>query len=394
MTKQRTLQFLLSTVCGIFLASAAMAATPLKIPEKYQITKPIYVWKSEVENNKQTKAFDNCRVENMYDNGTLLTIAQNAVGIKRLALSFPQQKLKKDQHYDLALQVDRKDVFPVEAVAVSASVLTIDISDSVPDQMRKGQLLHIRGPNDEVIYALDGMEGAVASLHDCVVAQKSAPVRSTEPPAVPNPPVMVADAKPVAKDIVKTTPAKADVKTQEAIKQKAVTAAPAPVAIASKPAPIVKTIEYAASPLLSQPWKDVFAQTSLNPDKLIPMKKSKDQPLDYIWQKDQVFIGVKQKEITSENDLAKTSLDYLRMLKGRCKGNFLAESTTPQEISGKRIIWQASEAACSSTNSDSIAATLFVATPQGTQVYFFESSDKNGAKAISARDQVQAVITQ
>ena len=393
MTKQRTLQFLLSTVCGIFLASTAMAATPLKIPEKYQITKPIYVWKSEVENNKQTKAFDNCRVENMYDNGTLLTIAQNAVGIKRLALSFPQQKLKKDQHYDLALQVDRKDVFPVEAVAVSASVLTIDISDSVPDQMRKGQLLHIRGPNDEVIYALDGMEGAVASLHDCVVAQKSAPVHSNEPPAVPNPPVMVADAKPMAKEMAKAPPAKTEIKKPEAVKEKsAAITSPAPVAL--KPAPIVKTIEYAASPLLLPPWKEVFAQTSLNPDKLIPMKKSKDQPLDYIWQKDQVFIGVKQKEITSENDLAKTSLDYLRMLKGRCKGNFLAESTTPQEISGKRIIWQASEAACSSTNSDSIAATLFVATPQGTQVYFFESSDKNGAKAISARDQVQAVITQ
>src|SRR5688572_24921492 len=122
----------------LFLMSGTALAAPGPIDAGLQVTKPIYEWRTESDVDASSKQFNHCLVKNMYDNGTVLMIAENSEGVRRLALHFPQNKLNVGEHYDLTLQVDKRDVFPVEAVAVSEQVLTIGIPEVLPEHMRKG----------------------------------------------------------------------------------------------------------------------------------------------------------------------------------------------------------------------------------------------------------------
>ncbi len=158
-------------VSGLLLTTSLFAAAPST--NALQVTKPIYQWKTESANDKD--GFNHCLVKNMYDNGTMMILAENREHIIRLALHFPQDKMQPNQQFDLTIQVDKRDVFPVEAAAVSPQVLTIGIPDTLPDQMKRGNALYLRGPKDEVIFTLDGMNGAVEALRDCVATNLAAP---------------------------------------------------------------------------------------------------------------------------------------------------------------------------------------------------------------------------
>lgn len=398
MSKSLLRMLLLGGFCyGIFGASPAMAVVQ-------PVTKPLYIWKTESEADPATKQFDHCLVKNMYDDGTAVILAQNTKGSKRLALHFAQPKMQPGQHFDLAIQVDDKDLFPSDAIAVNANIMTIGIPDSLPDQMRKGHLLHVRGPQEEMTYELSGMEGAVASLQDCMIAQNvrmndkmntQAPViaRTEDGPAVP--PLVTATAK--APPVAATKPA-----TAVSVKPPVTPSAPTPAIEESN-----KVIEVAKdlppempmanhSGLLPAALQSIYADAGLSPDKLIPLHKQgkQEQPLDYLWQKDSLFVGFKQKPVAGNETIEKVSVNYLRMLRSRCHGNFLAESTIIQTTPTKGMTWQATEAACSSgTKGDSIAAILFATTPKGAQIFFFESGADQGAGAIKARDAVQAIVT-
>ncbi len=166
------LSVFLGTVFSVSALAQAMPASTAADTPALQVTRPIYAWKTESDTNKKTGQFNHCLVKNMYDNGTVLMVAENHEGVKRLALNFPQDKMTAGEHYDLTLQVDKRDVFPVEAVAISPQILTIGIPDALPDQMRKGQAIYLRGPNDEVVYTLDGADGAITALQDCMLTQK------------------------------------------------------------------------------------------------------------------------------------------------------------------------------------------------------------------------------
>jgi hypothetical protein len=434
-------RILIGSFCSILLLSNAMAATSqnthVLAPAKVQITKPIYTWRTESENDKTTGKFDHCLVKNMYDNGTLMILAENNEGVKRIGLDFPQQKMNPGQQFDLAIQVDKRDVFPVEAAAISPQTMAIPIPDALPDQMRKGQTLHLRGPNDEVAFDLAGMDGAVMALHDCIIAQKNSksPVMvasnnteedtaiATAPVPVPTPapaPVQKKQIAAVKAPVVKqelgsmsdemvpvvasnNTPVKPVPSIQaNPLPDKII--APPPIApIAAAPAtsatinPVTKSVSLqdnkvveVANDQLPSPWQEVFAMTPYAPQHLIPMKnKTPYQPLDYIWKNQDVFIGVKAKNVKPGDALNAMSVDYLSMLKGRCKGNFVAQSSATQQSGRTNITWQLAEVACSnSKNGDSIAAMIFAFTPQGGQIYFFEAKAHQGSDAIKARDAI------
>jgi hypothetical protein len=430
---------ILGSLCSALLLSTAFAATPdsSKAMTKIQTTKPVYTWHTESENDPKSGQFDHCLVKNMYDNGTLMVLAQNNNGEKRLGLNFPQSKMKEGQHFDLAIQIDRRDVFPVEAVAITPQTMAIAIPDALPDQMRKGQLLHLRGPNDEVVFVLDGMDGAVMALQDCIISQKSkvhspvmvasneapkAPVDEEETPEIlpeaktsavlPTPPVALAKPAPVTTETKAKKIPPVITSLNNPIPDKILPpATTAPVTIPSS-APSTnpvgkladkiealqdnKVIEVATDPAFPQPWSGVFAGTVYAPDHLIPMKNKKpDQPLDYIWKKGDVFFGVKGKTIKPGDALATMSTDYLKMLKTRCAGNFVAQTSQSQQSAKTNTSWQVAEAACSnSSKGDSIAALIFAFTPQGGQIYFFESKAAQGPDAIKARDAVLKKVLQ
>jgi hypothetical protein len=464
-------RILLSTIAFMALSGNALAATDPGL----QVTKPIYEWKTESEVDKDTKVFNHCLVKNMYDNGTVIMLAENYDGVQRLALHFPQDKMQAGQHYDLTLQVDKRDLFPVEAVAVSPQILTIGIPQAFPDQMRKGQAMYLRGPNDEVVYMLNGADGAVAALRDCVLTNRNlasgiqvaenehnknddekeltiAPVKETEEPA-PKPaheavksdekPLVVAAAEPVAlpepkkEDLKKeaaevTAPVKEQAKEEAKEEKSAPKEAekkeekkeekpaakvvekptekppePKPTSVAgvpvqpAPPAPSVadnikslaqklepeKKIDI-AQPLLPDALAATMATAGLTPSQMIAKPDgSTNKPLDYAWLKENLFIGVKQQPRVPDAELANAATYYMKIMKQRCGGPFVAEAALPQR--SNKAYWVVAETACSTTRTgDTIAALLFANDAKGMTVYFIEAPAKDGAKAIKARDAV------
>ena len=437
---------LLGTVFSV--AFSAYAAAPADTPA-LQVTKPIYAWKTESDTDKKTGRFNHCLVKNMYDNGTVLMIAENYEGIKRLALNFPQDKMAAGEHYDLTLQVDKRDLFPVEAVAISPQILTIGIPDALPDQMRKGQAIYLRGPNDEVVYMLDGADGAVTALQDCMTTQQGhattlqtadaaqaipAPTAttSTNNPIVDVPPPAPIAANPattptiggvatalenfakklpglgeekkieVADETTLNTPAKPlpaspEILAKEAVTAKAMTPAvitQAPVAAPSAPAPQTASAAPIATPIapptLPGDLKTIFDKAGMTPTAFVstPEKnKTSKRPLDYAWMKDSLFIGTKEQDPVPDAGMNKASVYYLKMLKDRCAGPFVAEAGNVSKTPA--LSWLAVEAACSpGKKDDTIAALLFANDAKHLRIYFFEAPAISGAQAIRARDTV------
>jgi hypothetical protein len=391
-------------VTAVLPALAAM-------PQGPQVTKPIRAWKTETMRTESGR-FDHCIVKNMYNNGTLMMLGQNNEGTERLALQFPQDKMRANQHFDLTIQIDRKDVFPVEAVALNKQIMTINIPSALPDQMRKGQLLHLRGPNDEVIYTMDGMNGAVTALRDCVISQNSR-----------NPAIQVVDDAAETKSSGTPTAKSAEKPAAQAITKPVQTASAAPstplIAAAREQAAAApatqnssksglsdlahkllykpeKTIETAQEALLPPRWHAVFSRLDLLPEKLLPIQPSPlEQPLDYIWLRKNLFLGTKAKTVSANENLDQVAATYLRMLKARCDGSFVAEVSTIQNEKTLNMKLKLAETACSDgKKEDSIAALLFTENASSANVYFFETKATNGANAIKARNAAVDILTQ
>ncbi len=426
--------FLLSL--SLLLSGAAFAATEPAL----QIAKPVYQWRTESDIDKKTGTLNHCLVKNMYDNGTVLMIAENAQGVRRLALHFPQDKMAPGEHYDLTLQVDKRDVFPAEAVAVSPQILTIGIPDVLPDQMRQGQALYLRGPNDEVVYTLEGANGAVMALQDCIETSKSGgtkPAMTEQTDDAAFEAKMAAEkaaaAKPAEtkKDEAKAEPPKPAEKPETVV---AMNAPPAPVktpeapkteakkpetkkepvkqaekkpqkknetkneakkkAEAKKTEPKKAPVPQAPKTLLPEPLHGVFKAALLEPQTLLLKPQvANDKPLDFAWMKDMLFVGVKKMPTAPVADFDAVATDYLRKLRARCTGPFVAEVSPPAQNTARNINWLVAEAACAPNGKDdTIAALIFTNDTSGLTIYFVEAPAAQGSEAIRARDRLIAAI--
>jgi hypothetical protein len=407
-----------------------------------QITKPLYQWRTEVE-KEDDDAFKHCLVKNMYDNGTVMMLAENKDGVKRIALQFPKSKLAQGEHVDLTLQVDRRDVFPAEAVAVSPQILTIGIPDALPDQFRKGEALYVRGPNDEVIYRLDGAEGAILALQDCISTNKNSAVKlaektddaefeakqKAEEAARIKEAILTKEAarksepkeiaKEVAKEIViaeaapKPVPAPPVQAAPKSIPVPPPPTVAAPVPLPKpepkpepKPLPVPsvkaepqketkkeepkkeepKKVEKPKN-ILPDPLHAIFEAADLKPTSLL----GKNDALDYAWKKDGMSVGVKT--VTSSAGVQFATMAYLRKLRTTCAGPFVAEASLPVKNAVKHLTWLVAEAACAGNKEgDTITAMLFTDSGKAMTVYVIEAPAANGAGAIRARDRLIAAI--
>jgi hypothetical protein len=450
--------FTTALVSGLLLTTATFAAAPTprssseavaQNPEALQVTKPIYQWKTESSNDKD--GFNHCLVKNMYDNGTMMILAENREHITRLALHFPQDKMQPNQQFDLTIQVDKRDVFPVEAAAVSPQVLTIGIPDTLPDQMKRGNALYLRGPKDEVIFTLDGMNGAVEALRDCVTTNLAAPDKvklakndkskknlvpddlldappPQEEPMVPKDPydvtaydetaqpaeeaksknpitalvdklkgdgedkreIKVAEAKPEPKKPEPAPVIKPEEKKPEA-KKPVVEKKPEPKPVAAKPPAPKQDEPVKPVPLLPTPYGDVIAGANLTPETLLMGRAGEkgNKPLDYAWIRDDLFIGLKKQAALPNPSVRLPQLmaGYMQMLKARCAGEFVAEASSFTTTAKGGYI--VVEAACAPEGGeDTIAALLFLSNGPQTTIYFVESPGTQGAAAIKARNAI------
>lgn len=409
-------------------------------PQALQITKPIYQWKTESGNDK--KGFNHCLVKNMYDNGIMMIVAQNREDVTRLALHFPQDKMKMNQHFDLSIQIDKGDTFPVEAAAVNSRVMTIGIPEALPDRMRHGQALYLRGPTDEVVFTLEGMDGAIAALRDCVstnrdgkkktkmvevpndllddapahsgdiVVAQETPRQDDKATAQANQEIaakeetnavaVVANAPVRAEDLLsgKKAPAKAPVqqdKSQpEQKKTKPLTKTKAtPSAVKEKP-PVVTS-------LLPQPYQQITTAAGVLPERLLLARQglAGNKPLDFAWVKDGLFMGIKQEvamEVASVQ-LPQLATRYLASLRARCGGEFVAEASAFERLPANRKTgggWILAEVACAAktlphakqASEETIGALLFLADEHRTSIYFVEGPTSDAAQAIKSRNKL------
>ncbi|MDB5478473.1 MAG: hypothetical protein JWM96_968 [Alphaproteobacteria bacterium] len=371
-----------SVTSAIMLATLPAFAVPSE--PALQITKPIYSWKTESQNDENKGTLNHCLVKNMYDNGTVLMLAENTDGVRRLALHFPQDKMESGQHFDLTAQIDKRDVFPVEAIAITPRVMTVAIPSSLPDQMRKGDALYLRGPNDQVVYQLKGMDGAVSALHDCIVSNQGRPALTD------NNGVVIADAgtASVGQEAA-PVPAINDAEAQASVAMAPAPVAPEPVQAepektAEKPAPMIAET---TPGLLPSQWQAAFAGTPWAPEKLLLIRQpTSAQPLDFAWRKDEMLIGLKEKSASS---LETGAVDYMRMMKQRCNGEFVAEASGIVPGKGNLSTKMAELACANNKGTDSIAAMLFTSAGDNKiRIYFFETPAIKGGDAIRARNDV------
>ncbi len=372
---------LFALVSGLIFVMAAAHAEPVAL----QSTKPIYQWKTE--SNNDDKGFDHCLVKNMYDNGTMMILAENRDGVTRLALHFPQDKMQPNQQYDLTIQIDKRDVFPVDAVAINSQVMTIGIPEALPDQMRKGNVLHLRGPSDEVVFLLDGMDGAVAALRDCVTTNKNL-AEGKKPTMAQVPDDLLDDdtaAAPVAVPTEKVASAMPTlpVAGEKAVKEDKPEAKKQPVAVAEKqpePPPVPQ-------PLLPTDLNEIMRRAGVAPTMLLMSKPGAagNKPLDYAWQQQGLFIGAKQEK--AAGDLNASATAYMRGLRATCAGEFVAEASVLQK--NKALSWIVAEVACAPRKGAStIGALLFFNNGKNLTIAFVEGPATDGAHAIKVRNAI------
>ena len=367
---------LVFAVAGLSVVAVTAYAAPS------QVSNPIYEWRTESANDQKTGAFNHCLVKNMYSNGALLMLAENFEGIQKLIIHFPMDKMKPGDKFDLTLQVDRRDTFPVEAAAIEPRILSIAVPAALPDQMRKGSQLFLRGPEDEVVYTLKGMDGAVIALRDCVASSKDknyqkseTQVAETGPQAMPAAPV-----KPVAKPPV----------AAPMIDKKVIETAPAFVAAPALPVPkppaqmAEQPNKPAAKTILPPYWHDIFAKAGLAPTALD--KTSLPQPLDYTWRQNGFTLGLKDHFPFDQG------INYLQRMKNACGSSFVAESSPIQEDAARHLRWQLTETACSTAAGDKITALFFASVNGQDSMVLIEGPADKGGAIIKARNAVLKAV--
>lgn len=430
-------KLLFTTTCLMVLLSCTGHANPIGL----QVTKPSYQWKTEASMDKD--GFNHCLVKNMYDNGTVMILAQNKDNVTRLALHFPQNKMQANQQFDLTIQIDKGDVFPVEAVAVSPQILTIGIPEALPDQMRKGEALYLRGPTDEVVFLLTGVSGAVHALRDCVVANKNGKANNQTAQKVPDDlldtmtesvsdqPVIAKKQKPTDTQVAaldKKSPITPEI--QKATSKKIVQTAPVLPAKTTSLLPEKKQLDelnppsqkitkpvvkpeknkmvaqakpeiVTPKPLLPSPHLERAKQATIAPTQLIIGRAGMiaNKPLDYAWLYRDILVGFKTHPALQVPavQLPQFVTSYLKQLKTLCTGEFIAEASSFDRNPGAGgQAWIMAETACSiqqsGTAKETISALLFVSEPSGTTIYLTEASANKGSEAIRVRNTLLKTI--
>jgi hypothetical protein len=358
-----------SLVGGLSVPFMAHAQTGL------QTTKPIYPWRTEAMQMADGTTFSHCQVKNMYDNGILLAMAQNAKSQRRLVIDFPQDKLVAKEGYDLQWQVDRQPTQAVKAIAAGTRTLSIALDDTMTRQIARGNLLFLRGPNDTLGFDMIGVQDAVRSLQDCLVSNnvKPAPIVFGQTPA---PQASAPAPQPVA------TPA-----------QQQPAAEPAPVAA---PASVSKPTVVAAADVVPAALAAKMNAVGIGPKNVmrVPESSKAEQPFDVIWKQDSLLMGFKAEPPMPHQAMTQVAARFSRHLQKICNGEFLAEGGQPEKRGDLYVM--PAEIACSphdlngKREPNSVAAMLLIMDARALHIVFIEAHEQQGVQAVQLRDKLMA----
>ncbi len=376
---------LLMSVCcvaaSVTLQQAALAQNS-KTAEPLQITKPIYPWRTETQKTDDQKNFSHCLVKNMYDNGILLMIAENAAHQRRLAIHFPQDKAMAESAYNLEWQVDRQPTQNVTAIAASPRILAIAMDDVMTRQIGRGNMLFLRGPNDALVFDMLGVQDAIRSLQDCLVTNNVKPA-----------PIVFSG---VSNSATKSTAFKAPTPDTlaQSLPQKAVPV-PAPVVADTKPVP-AKSLQPAANSAVPQNLIAKLTAAGLAPKNVmrVPDNDRTERPFDMLWSQGALSIGLKTELPLPHQAMTQAAAKFSRQLQSVCNGEFLAEGGQVEKRGDTYIM--PAEVACSPRDTNgkrepnTVSALLLVMDTRSLHILFIEAPEAMGPQAVQARDRLMA----
>lgn len=427
-----------SVAFSVLTVSSLAATTAFVTPSHAAAPAPaaaLYTWKTENAKDDKTGSLQHCLIKNAFDNGTLLILAENHEGLQRLAIHFPEDVLQPNILVDLTLQVDKQDVFPVEGITSTPRVLAMNVPQAFPDQLRKGNILRIRGPEDEIAYQLNGTDKAVQALRDCVVSHKNPSITRTKLAAIsdadadllaqqakqrPHAPAEMMEtaqapvsakamqenlglgndkkaddtkAKPIAKTAVKPTEKPAAKKEAPKATKPSDTAMPAVPVAAVKSADIpqaAKTVQKTPAGELPTKWHYLFKDLALAPQgkTLDATKMRMTAPLQHAWLVDGLKVGLHNGQSVDVSVLEQSGKHYMFNMRRQCSGEFVAEADTVKITTNGKMHWQIAEVICADKKEERLSALLFTTTKDDTSTIVIEGPMQDATRIIRLRNDV------
>lgn len=275
-----------------------------------------------------------CATQSRYDSGLSLVLARNPQGETNIGIAVPGAGFAPGARFPVRVTVDGGTERQFDAVAADEAMILIQTGrdDGLYEQLRRGNRLTVRGPQDDAVFGLKGTSRALADLQACAerIAAGGAPAQGTA--QAPRPPL--------------------------------------PPALTS---------------LLAR--SGLSEIQVLNLDTVPPDKR----PADYAWRFDGVFGGVREYDTEPGATIAQLSDQYIESMKQSCPGTFEATPAAPTQVGN--VGMRTAEAACSTADRKINVSMLLYLTQSGIFTIFFnEADDAARQRAVEARDGIARAV--
>jgi hypothetical protein len=163
----------------LFFVGIALAATPVAAEKNEDF------WHLSNFTNPKTQRFEYCAVESGFDNGLSLAFARNRDFYTNIIVGFTEPKLEQKTKYRLLVGVDGHAPTEITGFAADPKALVIPVQKDkkLLAELRAGNLLEIKGPQDAIKFSLNGAGKAFDQLQDCIEKSLKEETRKTPVPA-------------------------------------------------------------------------------------------------------------------------------------------------------------------------------------------------------------------
>ncbi len=146
------------------LLACALAVTPVDAQKSQDF------WHLSNFTNPKTQRFEYCAVESGFDNGLSLAFARNRDYLTNIIVGFSEPKLEEKTKYKLLVDIDGHAPTEITGFAADPKALVIPLQKDkkLLEELRAGNLLEIKGPQDAIKFSLNGAAQAFGQLQECI----------------------------------------------------------------------------------------------------------------------------------------------------------------------------------------------------------------------------------
>ncbi|GEO42438.1 hypothetical protein SAE02_65860 [Skermanella aerolata] len=416
----------LSVAFGIAAAPVAAADKVASRPAVSKPANPTEDW-SITAVNKDSGGFDYCAAGTRFDNGHALLIARNKAGEVIVLVGLASDKLKTKSVLPTRLTIDGKETRQSSGLVTrpSAMAITMGKDQGFFESLRRGSTLAVDNPELKITVNLRGSGRALADLTTCVdsdggsvakvqpaAAPPILPLATPAPASAPTPaqtpaptpaPMMSATPEPAADPVppaaeIEILPDPSLAPMQLAALPR--TAAPLPAESAATPAPVpAPSAAPAVNPIIGPALPDALVSllSAAGMAGIVPVSMERvapdQRPATFAWKYGPVFGGIREISIIDNRSLVELTDSYVDVLRNSCSGKFSSSLGPVENL--REITLRTGEAACATPDRTTEFRHLYYINKARIFTTFIHESDSTGkAMAVTARDQLAAVIRQ